>query len=62
MANIAREKILVDHNVEETIGKTLELGMWAGLSVYPVTKLSPDRAIRIIKDHGTEHMMIHSAA
>ncbi|MGA7043177.1 MAG: TatD family hydrolase [Nitrososphaeraceae archaeon] len=58
----SREKILVDHNVEETIGKTLELGMWAGLSVYPVTKLSPDRAIRIIKDHGTEHIMIHSAA
>ena len=58
----SREKILVDHNVEETIGKTLELGMWAGLSVYPVTKLSPDRAIRILKDHGTEHIMIHSAA
>jgi predicted metal-dependent TIM-barrel fold hydrolase len=58
----SREKILVDHNVEETIEKTLELGMWAGLSVYPVTKLSPDRAIRIIKDYGTEHIMIHSAA
>jgi predicted metal-dependent TIM-barrel fold hydrolase len=57
-----REKILVDHNVEETIEKTLELGMWAGLSVYPITKLSPDRAIRIIKDYGTEHIMIHSAA
>ena len=57
-----RGKILVDHNVEETIEKTLELGMWAGLSVYPVTKLSPDRAIRIIKDYGTEHIMIHSAA
>src|SRR5690606_38846311 len=25
-----RRKILVDHNVEETIEKTLELGMWAG--------------------------------
>ena len=57
-----RNKILVDHNVEETIEKTLELGMWAGLSVYPITKLSPDRAIRIIKKYGTEHIMIHSAA
>lgn len=57
-----RKKILVDHNVEETIEKTLELGMWAGLSVYPITKLSPDRAIRIIKKYGTEHIMIHSAA
>lgn len=57
-----RNKILVDHNVEETIGKTLELGMWAGLSVYPVTKLSPERAMSIIKKYGTERIMIHSAA
>jgi predicted metal-dependent TIM-barrel fold hydrolase len=57
-----RKKILVDHNVEETIEQTLELGMWAGLSVYPITKLSPERAIKIIKKHGTERIMIHSAA
>ena len=57
-----RNKILVDHNVEETIEKTLELGMWAGLSVYPITKLSPERAIKIIKKYGSEHIMIHSAA
>ena len=57
-----RKKILVDHNVEETVEKTLELGMWAGLSVYPVTKLSPERAMRIIKKYGPERMMIHSAA
>ena len=57
-----RHKILVDHNVEETIEKTLELGMWAGLSVYPVTKLSPERAINIIRKYGTERIMVHSAA
>jgi uncharacterized protein len=57
-----RDKILVDHNVEETIENTLELGMWAGLSVYPVTKLSPERAMNIIKKYGTERLMVHSAA
>src|SRR5918996_2864967 len=57
-----RSKILIDHNVEETIEKTLEFGMWAGLSVYPVSKLSPERAINIIKKYGTERIMIHSAA
>jgi predicted metal-dependent TIM-barrel fold hydrolase len=57
-----RDKILVDHNVEETIENTLELGMWAGLSVYPVTKLSPERAMNIIKKYGTERIMVHSAA
>lgn len=57
-----RKKILVDHNVEETIEKTLTLGMWAGLSIYPFTKLSPVRAMKIIKKHGTERIMVHSAA
>ena len=36
--------------------------MWAGLSVYPVTKLSPERAMRLIRKHGSDHIMIHSAA
>ena len=57
-----RKKMLVDHNVEETVEKTLQLGMWAGLSVYPVTKLSPERVMKIIKKYGTERIMIHSAA
>ena len=57
-----RKKILIDHNVEETIKNTLELGMWAGLSVYPFTKLSPERVIKIINEYGTDHIMIHSAA
>lgn len=57
-----RHKILVDHNVEETIEKTLELGLWAGLSVYPVSKLSPERVINIVRKHGTDRIMVHSAA
>jgi predicted metal-dependent TIM-barrel fold hydrolase len=57
-----RNKILIDHNTEETIEKTLELGLWAGLSVYPITKLSPGRAINIVKKYGTKHIMVHSAA
>ncbi|HKU33447.1 MAG TPA: TatD family hydrolase [Candidatus Nitrosotalea sp.] len=57
-----REKILIDHNTEETIEKTLKLGLWAGLSVYPVTKLSPERATKIIQKHGSDHIMINSAA
>jgi predicted metal-dependent TIM-barrel fold hydrolase len=56
------KKILVDHNDEETIAKTLDLGMWGGLSVYPVTKLSPERAIGLIKRYGPDRIMIHSAA
>lgn len=57
-----RDRILIDHNTEETIAGTLELGMWAGLSVYPNTKLSPKRAMDIVKKYGPEKIMINSAA
>lgn len=55
-------KILIDHNTEETIKKTLEFGAWAGLTVYPVTKLTPDRVIKILNQHGSDRIMINSAA
>jgi predicted metal-dependent TIM-barrel fold hydrolase len=54
--------ILIDHNTEETIQKTLELGAWAGLSVYPNTKLSPDRVINIVGKYGSDRVMVNSAA
>ena len=57
-----RNKILIDHNTEETIEKTLELGCWAGLTVYPITKLSPKRAIDIIEKNGVDKIMINSSA
>jgi len=56
------DNILVDHNTEETIEKTLELGFWAGLTVYPHTKLSPARAIKIIQKQGVDRIMVNSAA
>ncbi|MFB5599030.1 MAG: TatD family hydrolase [Nitrososphaeraceae archaeon] len=55
-------KVLIDHNTEETIEKTLELGFWAGLTVYPITKLNPGRAMNIIKKYGSERIMVNSAA
>lgn len=54
--------ILIDHNTEETIQKTLDWGAWAGLSVYPNTKLSPGRVIDIVNSHGSDKIMVNSAA
>lgn len=56
------DKILIDHNTEETIKMTLDMGAWAGLSVYPVSKLTPKRVIDIVKQHGSERIMVNSAA
>ena len=56
------EHVLIDHNNEETIPVTKEAGFWAGHTVYPVTKLSPERATNILKRFGTEKMMLNSSA
>lgn len=56
------EKTLIDHNVEATTPMTLENGAWAGHTIYPITKLSPERMCNILDECGFERMMINSAA
>jgi uncharacterized protein len=60
--NLDLSKTLVDHNTEETIAMTLDSGVWAGLTVYPITKLSSERAVQIIRKYGTDRIMINSSA
>lgn len=60
--NYEFNNILIDHNTEETIQKTLDWGAWAGLSVYPNTKLSPKRVIDIVNRYGSNRIMVNSAA
>ena len=55
------EQILMDHNTEETIQVSRDGGFWCGHTVYPVTKLSPERASNIIDEYGTEKMMVNSS-
>jgi predicted metal-dependent TIM-barrel fold hydrolase len=55
------ERVLIDHNTEETIEITLKYGAWAGMTIYP-GKVTPERAIAILQEYGTDRMMINSAA
>jgi predicted metal-dependent TIM-barrel fold hydrolase len=54
-------RILMDHNTEETIQASLDGGFWCGHTVYPLTKLSPERAAAIFEEHGVERMMVNSS-
>jgi len=54
-------KIVIDHNTEETIAFSKGTGAWCGHTVYPITKLTPQRAADIIKEQGVEKMMINSS-
>ncbi len=56
------ERTLIDHNVEDTTPLTLKKGAWAGHTVYPITKLSPERMANILEENGYDRMMVNSAA
>lgn len=55
-------RIVIDHNNEETIASVKELGCWAGHTIYPITKLSPERMIEILRKYGTDRMLFNSSA
>jgi predicted metal-dependent TIM-barrel fold hydrolase len=54
--------ILVDHNTEETMPLFSGLQVWRALTVYPVTKLSPERAVNIVRQYGVERLLVNSSA
>ena len=57
-----RDQAVVDHNTEETIRITRDSGYWAGHTVYPLKKLSPERFVTIVEEYGTEKMLVNSSA
>lgn len=58
---LTKERILLDHNTEETIEMTRKTGIWAGHTVYP-TKLSPARTVNILRRYGLDRMIVNSSA
>jgi len=59
---VTQSRIIIDHNTEETIELTLDSGIYAGLTVYPFTKLSPLRAVNMMKKYGTNRILVNSSA
>ncbi|HTZ45148.1 MAG TPA: TatD family hydrolase [Jatrophihabitans sp.] len=61
-SGIAPGLVAVDHLNELTVGPVAESGCWMGFSIYPDTKMDPDRMVAILQEHGTERMLVNSAA
>ncbi len=55
------ERVLVDHVEEHTIAHVLEGGYWAGMTLYPVTKCTPQRAADMVEIYGPERLCVNSA-
>lgn len=54
-------QILIDHVEEHTVAEVLDRGFWAGMTLYPDTKVTPQRAADIIEMFGTERLWMNSA-
>jgi len=55
------ERVLIDHVEEHTIKPALDAGFWVGMTLYPITKCTPERAVDMIELCGTERIMANSA-
>jgi predicted metal-dependent TIM-barrel fold hydrolase len=54
-------RVLIDHVEEHTVRLVLDRGFWAGMTLYPDTKCTPQRAADIIETCGSERLWINSA-
>jgi hypothetical protein len=55
------DRVLLDHNTEETMPLYAGTRFWRGLSIYPVTKLSVERAANIVEQYGVARLLVNSA-
>ena len=56
------DRIWIDHVEEQTVKSVLDAGYWAGMTLYPVTKCSPKRAVDILERYGIERLLVNSSA
>ena len=54
-------RVMVDHAEEHTLRMILDNGYWAGLTLYPQTKVSAQRAVDMIERFGVERICVAGA-
>ena len=54
-------RVMVDHAEEHTIEMIRSSGYWAGLTLYPQTKVSAQRAADMIEQYGPERICVAGA-
>jgi hypothetical protein len=59
---ISPDLVVIDHNTEETIALSRASGCYCGMTVYPISKLNPERVSAIIRQYGSERMIVNGSA
>ena len=60
-SSIEPGRVLIDHVEEHTVQEVLDRGFWCGMTLYPETKCTTQRAADIIEMYGTERIWMNSA-
>jgi len=55
-------RVCVDHCEEHTIRHVLDEGYWAGITLYPTTKATPERAADMVERYGPDRILVNSSA
>jgi len=56
-----RDRVIIDHVEEHTVGMVLDQGYWAGLTLYPQSKCSLPRAVDILESGQNDRLWVNSA-
>lgn len=59
---VPMHKLVIDHNNEETLEDVLDRGAWAAFTIYPHTKMGSQRMVEIVKQYGSDRIIIDSSA
>lgn len=56
------DRVIIDHNTEETMAFSKASGCYCGMTVYPISKLTPQRVSNIIRSFGSDRMIVNGSA
>lgn len=59
---IPENMVIIDHNTEETLPIVLETDCWAGHTIYPRSKMDADRMAELVKQYGSDRIIVNSSA
>ena len=54
-------RVIIDHVEEHTMAAVLDRGYWAGITLYPESKASPQRAVDMIETISAQRVWLNSA-
>ena len=60
-SRIRPERVIIDHVEEHTVDIVLDAGFWAGITLYPESKVTSPRAIDMVENCGMRNIWLNCA-